>query len=224
MFDESIESSPASTITTLDPLDPDWQPILHASNQVVLYNPTSHALSVQRHLPPQRTASVVRRTLTGGRCPYCHRRLSKPRTLGGDGESDGEVIEDISESDAEEIPRARAPNYFQLLQVANESASVPPTPRSSSPSLDSPGPSLSPTNEPSGPFRAGNMAEGYFMAFFREECRLGMGANGSVFLCQVSIVSTPCSDYGLLACLFLPHHQHVLDGNLLGSQLPYVRA
>ena len=37
------------------------------------------------------------------------------------------------------------------------------------------------------------MAEGYFDAFSREESKLGMGANASVFLCQ-----------------------HVLDGNLLG--------
>jgi hypothetical protein len=31
------------------------------------------------------------------------------------------------------------------------------------------------------------MAEGYFKAFFQEEARLGMGANGSVFLCQVKV-------------------------------------
>jgi len=37
------------------------------------------------------------------------------------------------------------------------------------------------------------MAEGYFDAFPREESKLGMGTNGSAFLCQ-----------------------HVLDGNLLG--------
>jgi hypothetical protein len=56
------------------------------------------------------------------------------------------------------------------------------------------------------------MADGYFKAFFQEEYRLGMGANGTVFLCQV------CSK-------FIPHHpnaaeslnlQHVLDGNPLG--------
>ncbi|EEB90738.1 hypothetical protein MPER_11017, partial [Moniliophthora perniciosa FA553] len=37
------------------------------------------------------------------------------------------------------------------------------------------------------------MAEGYFKAFFQEEYKLGMGANGSVYLCQ-----------------------HMLDGNPLG--------
>ncbi|THU97930.1 kinase-like protein [Dendrothele bispora CBS 962.96] len=42
-------------------------------------------------------------------------------------------------------------------------------------------------------FPPGSMAEGYFNMFFKEEWKLGMGANGSVFLCQ-----------------------HVLDGNSLG--------
>ena len=37
----------------------------------------------------------------------------------------------------------------------------------------------------SGAFLAEKMAQGYFGTFFREEYRLGMGANGSVFLCQV---------------------------------------
>jgi hypothetical protein len=33
------------------------------------------------------------------------------------------------------------------------------------------------------------MAEGYFKAFFQEEYRLGMGANGSVYLCQVCFIA-----------------------------------
>ena len=36
-------------------------------------------------------------------------------------------------------------------------------------------------------FPVESMAEGYFKAFFKEEYRLGMGANGSVFLCQVCL-------------------------------------
>jgi hypothetical protein len=71
------------------------------------------------------------------------------------------------------------PNYFHLLALHNESRSRPLTP-----------PSLGDTRPPLG---AETMAEGYFDAFFREEYKLGMGANGSVFLCQ-----------------------HVLDGNPLG--------
>ena len=34
-------------------------------------------------------------------------------------------------------------------------------------------------------FTPETMAEDYFKAFFQEEAQLGMGANGSVFLCQV---------------------------------------
>lgn len=218
MFDDSLDSSPSSAIATLEPLDQEWQPILHATNQVVLYNPTSHALTVQRHTPPPRAASLVSRTLVGRRCPYCHRRMSNPHALNEDDDvPDTADIEELSDSDYDENPRSRASNYFQLLQVANESASVPPTPRSSSPVLDGPGPSSSFGTET--PFRADSMAEGYFKAFFREECRLGMGANGSVFLCQVRTY-----DHTLLPIYLMHtcHLQHVLDGNSLGSQLPII--
>jgi hypothetical protein len=44
-------------------------------------------------------------------------------------------------------------------------------------------------------FTPESMAEGYFKAFFQEEARLGMGANGSVFLCQVRRLNS-----GRLAC------------------------
>lgn len=218
MFDDTAQSSPSSAIVALEPLDPEWQPILHASNQVVLYNPTSHALSIQRRSPTPRAATVMRRVLTVGRCPYCHRSISNPRTLGEDDrDSDTGEMEDTEDSDFDENPRSRAANYFQLLQVANESSSVPQTPRSSSPALDGPGPSTSTTSEP---FRADNMAEGYFKAFFREECRLGMGANGSVYLCQVSTLRRRVLPYDISSsCNLRP--QHVLDGNPLGSQLPY---
>ena len=79
----------------------------------------------------------------------------------------------------EDIERAsnRAANYFQLLEIANESSN-PASPASG-------GSSAAPSAGPS-TFRAENMAEGYFKAFFQEVCRLGMGANGSVYLCQVS--------------------------------------
>ncbi|KAI0777737.1 kinase-like protein [Trametes elegans] len=172
MFDELDPPSPSGALVALGPVDPEWQPILHVSNQVVLYNPTSHALSIRTHSHPS-TRTLTRR----GRCPYCHRAM-----VDGDGdEEDGS-----GDSEVEDIERNsnRAPNYFQLLEVANESS------RPASPE-DAPAPDV----PPAGPsaFRADNMAEGYFKAFFQEVCRLGMGANGSVYLCQ-----------------------HVLDGNSLG--------
>ena len=145
-------------------MDHEWQPILHVSNQVVLYNPTSHALSIRTHSRPP-SPSLARHA----RCPYCHRSLSNGRRHAGDGDLDSDV-----DSEEQNFERAsnRAANYFQLLEVANES-SRPASPMSAASSA---GPSA---------FRADNMAEGYFKAFFQEVCRLGMGANGSVFLCQV---------------------------------------
>ncbi|KAF9226283.1 kinase-like protein [Gyrodon lividus] len=163
MFEESAPPSPNQALITLAPLEPEWQPIFHASNQVVLYNPTSHALTIHNapNLPDRSNSP----------CPYCHRPL--PPGLGHNAR-DEDMIHN------EGPPHSRASNYFQLLAIANET-SRPSTP-----------PPLS-NRSRSSTFPREAMADGYFKAFFQEEYRLGMGANGTVFLCQ-----------------------HVLDGNPLG--------
>ncbi|KIJ63116.1 hypothetical protein HYDPIDRAFT_93087 [Hydnomerulius pinastri MD-312] len=164
MFDESAPPSPNQALVALAPLEPEWQPIFQGSNQVVLYNPTSHALTIHTspNLPDRPNPP----------CPYCHRPL--PLGFPRDEHVDDEIHPD-------EGFHSRDPNYFQLLAIANESSrpSSPPPQRSGS-------------RQSTFPREA--MAEGYFKAFFQEEYRLGMGANGSVFLCQ-----------------------HVLDGNPLGQ-------
>jgi hypothetical protein len=160
-----------------------WRPILRASNQVVLYNPTSHALTIHRTShsttlnPPVPPVSPL--------CPYCSQPLPNGRP-----ERDGSVH--AHEQDSlfanlnrfEDVSGPRVSNYFQLLQVANDSASCPPSPSTQSIPL-----SQTDTRPPSpagdNVFTPDRMAEGYFKAFFQEEARLGMGANGSVFLCQV---------------------------------------
>ncbi|KAI0287204.1 kinase-like domain-containing protein [Russula brevipes] len=183
-------------ISSQDRLDRDasWRPILHASNQVVLYNPTSHALTIHRS-----SHSTTVKQSVPHLCPYCSQPLTPGRA-----ERDGGIHPHEQESlftnlnRFEDVSGPRASNYFQLLQVANDSASRPPTPPlQSAPSVP---PSRSSTRPPSPTgidgetiFTPETMAEGYFKAFFQEEARLGMGANGSVFLCQ-----------------------HVLNGNPLG--------
>ncbi|KZT10504.1 kinase-like protein [Laetiporus sulphureus 93-53] len=181
MFDESEPPSPSSALVALAPLDPEWQPILHVSNQVVLYNATSHALSVRTH-----SGSGLVRSRRGSRCPYCNRLLPTEHHAEQDAEG---ALNSEFEGEKMGSPRSRVPNYFQLLEVANESASRPATPQET---RSIPGASTG-TGSRQGVFRKESMAEGYFKAFFKEEGRLGMGANGSVFLCQ-----------------------HVLDGNTLG--------
>ncbi|KAH7924914.1 kinase-like protein [Leucogyrophana mollusca] len=167
MFDDSQPPSPNQALVALAPLDPEWQPIFHASNQVVLYNPTSHALSITKssNFPDNSISSS---------CPYCHRPL--PHGFEADEDFDASTESDVRSY-------SRASNYFQLLAIANETSSRPSSPP--------------PLTEAGGgrqnAFPREAMAEGYFKAFFQEEYRLGMGANGSVFLCQ-----------------------HVLDGNPLG--------
>lgn len=147
------EDSRALITVAIPSADQGWRTILQAQNQVVLYNPTSHALSIrpsavhQDHLPDTSL------------CPYCNRPLPTDNE-GGDDAQD------------------RAANYFQLLEVSNEVFSQPSTPPIIEP--------VSPAGERS-TFAAETMAQGYFSTFFEEECRLGMGANGSVFLCQVCI-------------------------------------
>ncbi|KAL4073519.1 kinase-like domain-containing protein [Scleroderma citrinum] len=162
MFDESQPPSPNQALVSLAVPDHEWQTILHASNQVVLYNPTSHALAIHK------SSNVSERTSP---CPYCHRPL--PSDFGLEVQ-DADVVRPAKGS------YSRASNYFQLLAVSNET-SRPPSP-----------PSLESGSTHSG-FPREALAEGYFKKFFQEEYRLGMGANGSVYLCQ-----------------------HVLDGNPLG--------
>lgn len=148
----------------------DWQPILHGNNQVVLYNPTSKALTVtntQNLNDPTWASEIIQDdVVVEDICPYCHRPL------------DVGLPDPPMEPPSPTYPRAS--NYFHLL-AQSSSVSRPRTPSSTNGNEDEP------------TFSTGNMAEGYFDTFFKEEKKLGMGANGSVFLCQ-----------------------HLLDGNALG--------
>lgn len=164
MSEEAYTSSPNHAIVALVQPDPEWQPIFHVSNQVVLYNPTSHALSI-RHSSnfPERPRQP---------CPYCKQTLP----LGFEPEPD--VDDSCDTLDSDPAYHSRASDYFQLLAIANETSSRPSTP-----------PPISDANHSQrSTFPVEAMAEGYFKAFFQEEYKLGMGANGSVFLCQVSML------------------------------------
>lgn len=162
MADMSLDSTPDSPSAALVPLDPNWHPILHVSNQVVLYNPTNHALSI--HHSDEKSQHASRPSI----CPYC----SRPMPNDSDDDSSLDVdFEDVTSA-------SRAPNYFQLLEIANETASRPGSPPLE---VEDHTDGATGTNT----FKPESMAEGYFKAFFREEARLGMGANGSVYLCQV---------------------------------------
>lgn len=180
MFDEVDPPSPSGALVSLAPLDPEWQPILHISNQVVLYNPTSHALSI-RTTP---NASLARRA--SRHCPYCHRTIPTEMHAAQDVDVDDVEHGTVEDDEFTWRPRSRASNYFQLLETANETMSRPATPQRTIPAHEDSSRSTDSSNGGRA-FRADNMAEGYFKAFFREEGRLGMGANGTVYLCQVTI-------------------------------------
>ena len=102
---------------------------------------------------------------------------------------------------------SRASDYFQLLAIANETSTGISRPSTTHGAyrvgttgtfihtndersiLDDRTQSTTPTiDDINDTFPADKMAEGYFKRFFQEEYKLGMGANGSVFLCQVYII------------------------------------
>jgi hypothetical protein len=92
---------------------------------------------------------------------------------------DSNIDEEIEPPLDHDSEFSRASNYFQLLAIANET---------SRPSTPLPHTDETRSGRRSSAFSPEAMADGYFKAFFQEECRLGMGAYGSVFLCQVFLL------------------------------------
>lgn len=182
-----LPPSPSRTTVALVPPSEhaEWQPILHASNQVVLYNPKSHALTIGHSA----NYSSVVATRTTRACPYCKQTipLSVEQELLDQDLMDhtGVAHDDVIDLDDDNDPdhHSRVGNYFQILAVSNDVISRPVSP-SIFADDETTGASLGDTPT-SSTFPAENMAEGYFNRFFQEEYKLGMGANGSVFLCQV---------------------------------------
>ena len=149
----------------------EWRPILQHDNQIVLYHPRSHALSIRPSVD-----------LAAQRCPYCRQELPEGFEPLVQEHHDLEADEHerfVSADGAEDGQTARAPNYFELLSIANaeSTSSVGSALSDGDPEdEDEPGARVFPKEA---------MAEGYFKTFFQEEEKLGIGANGSVYVCQV---------------------------------------
>ncbi|CEL55054.1 putative serine/threonine-protein kinase iksA OS=Dictyostelium discoideum GN=iksA PE=3 SV=1 [Rhizoctonia solani AG-1 IB] len=275
----SASATRSSLVSPRRPLSPPsgqsieslWQPILRASDQIVLYNPASHAINiVPASLNTVSTFSLPFTNATASNsssvCPYCHRPMDNiPHNYSHDGPHHLYNVPQIEMS----------PRYFQVLQDVNggaiaEGAYDPHRPSAttqtsfarfedasfedsqsrrwsrvsinsdsdsddpngetsraeslrslSGSSLASSGvtdtPSNSPTvrvpsafNERVPPTESARIAEpetsgtnaskpssGYYTTFFREETRLGMGANGSVFLCQHVLNGIPLGHFAV---------------------------
>lgn len=157
------------------------------SNQLILYHPPSHALSVRPHAeiqpvagpsrPPRQPLLLAYDPATpspAAICPYCSQTL--PST---------------SQVPSTPEPALGKTPYFQILERAHE-GSRPPSPRLRH---------TSPTPTPDAREEEGDVpSKGYYERFFREETRLGMGAEGSVYLAT-----------------------HIIGGNVLGQLLVYSR-
>jgi hypothetical protein len=148
-------------------------PSRQTSNQLILYHPPSHALSVRPH--PQ----------TPHRPPHLLLDSTSPYTT--DSQTPIETIPRSSDPSTcpycfQPLPTRHNAGYFQILETAHE-GSRPPSPDGRGRSR---GTTLFDEDE-------GVPARGYYERYFREECRLGMGAEGSVFLAT-----------------------HIIGGNVLG--------
>ncbi|KIM76169.1 hypothetical protein PILCRDRAFT_12941 [Piloderma croceum F 1598] len=183
---EHRSSSPNRALLALAPVDPNWRPIFHASNQVVLYNPTSHAISIQES-QFSRHHNIS--------CPYCKQPLPGADL---DSDLDGEIDPPfVSDSEF-----SRASNYFQLLAIANET---------SRPSTPLPHTDGTRSTRRSSAFSPEAMADGYFKAFFQEEYRLGMGAYGSVYLCQHMLDGNPLGHFAVKKIAVGESHTYLLQ-------------
>ncbi|GFZ49125.1 hypothetical protein JCM24511_06875 [Saitozyma sp. JCM 24511] len=198
-----------------------WRPIGQTSNQLILYHPPSHALSVQPHPPaapspipgpssrpplllPFRNSSPspspVTTTLPHWRtCPHCSRPIPPslsttptPGTGGGTaysfapGAPGAASTSDVDMIGPDEIGSTP---YFQILERAHEGSRPPsPRPRFASPTPEPNGIGLDSGMSGVGAGRGMDEvaedlpAKGYYERYFREEARLGMGAEGSVYL------------------------------------------
>ncbi|BEI98504.1 hypothetical protein CcaverHIS631_0308030 [Cutaneotrichosporon cavernicola] len=180
-----------------------WTPIGETSNQLIVYHASSHAIQVvphPRHDPSHPSSSNQLRVLPtqvtkakparlnppseSDKCPLCgHDRFPFAQSA-----HDSPLSSDYDE--------AAEGHYFRVLERAHES-SRPGTPVSARPDRSTHSPSSTPTgrgerlpNEDASDLPA----MGYYRRFFKEERRLGIGAEGSVFLAT-----------------------HVIGGNVLGQ-------
>ena len=163
------------------------------SNQLVLYHASSHAVTVQPHTPDGQPAQKdltprVPRTrprplllpyrshtptqtpppveIPRTTCPYCNQTLPSSPTAGN------------TATESSEVP-LMSNGYFQILERAYE-GSRPPSPRLREKS-QTPFSPLSESEERKDEDED-LPAKGYYERYFREEKRLGMGAEGSVYL------------------------------------------
>ncbi|ORX34368.1 kinase-like domain-containing protein [Kockovaella imperatae] len=186
----------------------EWHPIGQTSNQLILYHPPSHALSVQPHPTSSAASSSRPRPLLlpyradtesddpietiRATCPYCQQTLPEP-TAALFNHSRFQHLRSDSAGSSSTFPGGEGNTvtggYFQILERAHE-GSRPPSPR-----LREKSPSVTPQPEVSDSDELEDLpGKGYYERFFREESRLGIGAEGSVYLAT-----------------------HVIGGNVLGT-------
>ncbi|WWC59167.1 uncharacterized protein I303_101715 [Kwoniella dejecticola CBS 10117] len=197
-----------------------WTAIGQTSNQLILYHPPSHALQVQPHPslassssipgpsgPSRRPLRLIGDTVaitddpienitTVPHCPYCSQPMPNSASHERPLQQHDRYRFDASPHRSEQAGSDRGRNkYFRILEKAHEGSRPPsPSPSGASTPRKRYRTPLMDNEDEDELDEADFPARGYYDRFFKEECKLGMGAEGSVFLAT-----------------------HVIGGNILGT-------
>ncbi|TXT13454.1 hypothetical protein VHUM_00821 [Vanrija humicola] len=185
-----------------------WTPIGETSHQLIVYHPPSHAIQVVPHprrssQPDAPSSSRLRllspeesATLAGDNeasvepcCPLCGQDLpSQIPTIGQQEESNEPVYRDDEHGEGQ---------YFRVLERAHE-LSRPGTPVSSGHQRISRSESATIRNPSRDEIDQFDLpAMGYYQRFFKENGRLGIGAEGSVYLATHIIGGSALGTYAV---------------------------
>ncbi|KAI0776388.1 kinase-like domain-containing protein [Irpex lacteus] len=140
---DDITDSPFFAIA---PLEPEWQPILHAENQIVIQSHISCAIHTATRSHVQSSTSREKEPSAGGQCPFYeeyqqHAPARKHRTTSNSCRSQTKLVQSL-------YPASLAGDNPTFVEVGDDGEH---------------------------PFRPGNMAEGYFKTSFRRSVGLVWG-------------------------------------------------
>ncbi|KAF8747800.1 Kinase-like protein [Rhizoctonia solani] len=201
-----------------------WQPILRASDQIVLYNPASHAINIVPaslnavsafSLPftilqdvnggaisegmynPHRPSAAAQESFARFEdAPFedSQSRRWSHVSINSDSDSDGPAGETRRTDSLRSLSGSSlASGDITGMSFGSSAVRLPST----STGKASSGETVEATEPETGETNTSKASSGYYATFFREETRLGMGANGSVFLCQHVLNGIPLGHFAV---------------------------
>lgn len=178
--------------------------VRETSHQLIVYHPPSHAIQVVPH--PDRSAldddteeessptyvdadsmpvDITTSSATG--CPLCGRAWA----------ASAHGLEQMEQEEEVSPEQAGQGHYFRVLEKAHE-FSRPGTPLPNTDGYLGSSPARTPVHSPNDYIEEADLpAKGYYERFFKEDSRLGIGAEGSVYL-ATHVISG--SELGMQPC------------------------